>query len=480
MKPIALPLLLISVAALAAEPPKPFGAVPSPQQLAWQRGELTLFVHFGVNTFSNREWGDGKEDPKSFNPAKLDPKQWAAAGKAAGAKIMILTAKHHDGFCLWPTATTGHSVKNSPWKEGRGDVVREFVDACREAGIKPGLYLSPWDRNAPCYGDSPKYNEMYRAQLTELLGNYGPIAEVWFDGANGEGPNGKKQVYDWPAVYAVVRKLQPEAVMFSDAGPEVRWIGNEKGIAGETNWSTVDPAIWVAPGKAADGVRQANKHLNEGDKGGTVWRPGECDVSIRPGWFYHPAEDQKVRTVENLLDLYFKSVGRNSLLLLNIPPTREGRFHDNDIASLVGMRKRIDEIFKSNLATGAKVSANNVRGNDPKFAAANVLDSDAGTYWAADDAVANDVWLELTFDKAILFDVIELGEVVELGQRVAGWRVEAVDENGKWNSIAKGTTIGMKRLSKLEAPVGTGKVRIVLERSLACPVIGEFGLYLSK
>ncbi len=276
-----------SAAGLRAAPPRPR---PSRAQLAWQRDELALFFHFGVNTFTNREWGDGKEDPATFNPSQLDASQWAAAARAAGARAAILTAKHHDGFCLWPTKTTTHSVAKSPWRDGHGDVVREFVDACRAERLRPGLYLSPWDRNSPVYGDSPRYNDLYCDQLTELLTRYGPLAEVWFDGANGEGPNGKKQAYDWPRVWALVRKLQPEAIMFSDAGPDVRWCGNEKGSGGDPNWSTVDPRVVTYPGVSGPGVSAALQH---GDPEGSAWRPAEADTSIRPGWFHHPAEDTR-------------------------------------------------------------------------------------------------------------------------------------------------------------------------------------------
>ena len=308
---------------------------PTAAQLAWQRDELALFLHFGVNTFTDREWGDGREDPAIFAPAALDARAWARTARAAGFRAMILTAKHHDGFCLWPTKTTTHSVAKSPWRGGRGDVVREFVDACRAEGLGAGLYLSPWDRNHPAYGDSPRYNDVYADQLTELLTQYGRLNEVWFDGANGEGPNGKRQVYDWPRTFGLVKKLQPNAVVFSDAGPDVRWCGNENGTAGEPNWSTVDPARVPAPGVSGPGVIDALQH---GDRDGTVWRPAEADTSIRPGWFHHPAEDARVKSADRLFDIYCHSVGRNSKLLLNVPPTRDGVLHPNDIASLMAFR----------------------------------------------------------------------------------------------------------------------------------------------
>jgi alpha-L-fucosidase len=324
---------------------------PSRSQLDWQRDELALFLHFGVNTFTDREWGDGRESPSIFSPSALDARQWARAARNAGAWALILTAKHHDGFCLWPTRTTDHSVAASPWRGGQGDVVREFVDACRAEGLKRGLYLSPWDRNNAAYGDSPKYNDLYCDQLTELLTRYGTISEVWFDGANGEGPNGKRQVYDWPRFFGLVRKLQPSAVMFSDAGPDVRWCGNEKGTAGDPNWSTVNPDAVPFPGADGPGIIDALQH---GDRDGTVWRPAEVDVSIRPGWFYHPAEDDRVRTVENLEGLYFSSVGRNGKLLLNVPPTRDGLLHPIDVARLASSHARLTSLFEYDLARDAR------------------------------------------------------------------------------------------------------------------------------
>ena len=293
-------LLAISFAAAspasAEEAAKPAAApapgeillpTPSPRQLAWQEMEIIAFAHFGVNTFTNKEWGDGKEDPKIFNPTEFDARQWTKALKAGGVRMLILTAKHHDGFCLWPSAYTDHSVKSSTWRDGKGDVVKEVAEACRMEGLKFGVYLSPWDRHEPKYGDSPKYNQHFINQLYELLQNYGDVSEIWFDGACGEGPNGKRQVYDFPAFIAVVRKCAPDAVIFSDAGPDVRWVGNENGYAGETCWSTIDRS------KVTIGKSDA-KYLNKGDPNGPNWVPPECDVSIRPGWFYHPADDEKV------------------------------------------------------------------------------------------------------------------------------------------------------------------------------------------
>jgi len=408
--------LLPSVRGLSLPSARP---VPTPSQLQWQRDELALFLHFGVNTFSDREWGDGSEDPATFNPTALDARQWARVARATGVRGMILTAKHHDGFCLWPTATTTHSVAASPWRGGSGDLVREFTDACRAEGLRVGLYLSPWDRNAPVYGDSPRYNDFYADQLTELLTRYGPIAQVWFDGAVEVGPDGRRQQYDWPRIWGLVRRLQPEAVIFSDAGPDVRWIGNERGIAGDPNWSTVIPATVPCPGASGDDVIAMLQH---GDPHGTVWRPGEADVSIRPGWFWHPAEDAQVKSVDALVDLYFSSVGRNSKLLLNVPPTRDGLIHPTDAARLAGMRTRLDATFA-----------------EDRFGAA-----EAG--------------------RAVTISVSDLREDIAQGQAVSRYRLEGrVD--GRWRELSRGTTIGYRKLDRFE-PIPVTGVRLQIDESV--------------
>jgi alpha-L-fucosidase len=412
---------------------------PSRAQLAWQRDELAMFVHFGVNTFTDREWGDGTESPSIFNPAALDARQWARTARAAGFKSMILTAKHHDGFCLWPTRTTTHSVASSPWRNGQGDVVREFVDACRAEGLKAGLYLSPWDRNASVYGDSPRYNDFYIAQLTELLTRYGALHEVWFDGANGEGPSGRKQQYDWARVWTTVRTLQPAAVMFSDAGPDVRWIGNERGAAGLTNWSTVDPTIVTVPGMSGDNVMRS---LQDGDRDGTAWRPGETDVSIRPGWFNHPAEDERVRSADDLVDLYFTSVGRNSKLLLNVPPTRDGLFHGRDVASLLAMRARVDAIFAHEHTVGA---THQFKMTGPRGAE-----------------------LVTTLRRAATIGLIDLREHIEQGQSVAAYRVEAHD-GAAWRPLCRGTTIGSRRLERVP-PTRCERLRVLVDDAIGAPI----------
>jgi alpha-L-fucosidase len=411
---------------------------PSRAQLAWQREERAMFLHFGVNTFTDREWGDGKEDPSIFSPARLDARQWARTARAAGHRAMILTAKHHDGFCLWPSKTTTHTVARSPWRDGRGDVVREFVDACRDEGLRAGLYLSPWDRNSPVYGDSPRYNDLYCDQLTELLTRYGPLAEVWFDGANGEGPNGKRQVYDWPRVWALVRRLQPDAVMFSDAGPDVRWCGNEKGVAGEPNWSTVDPARVTVPGASGPGVTEALQH---GDANGSVWRPAEADTSIRPGWFYHPAEDGRVRTVDQLTDLYFQSVGRNSKLLLNVPPTKDGLLHAIDVSRLTESQDRLRAMFAANLADGQRVVWQRI-----------------GERTASAD---------IDLGRDVRVSIVRLEEDIEKGQAISRYSVSGFNGGG-WHELSRGSTIGYARLDRVPG-VEIRRIRVTIEDAVAPP-----------
>ncbi len=409
-------------------PDRPALPRPSAAQLLWQRDERALFVHFGVNTFSDREWGDGRESPASFAPSALDARQWARVARRAGFRAMILTAKHHDGFCLWPTATTSHSVAASQFRGGAGDVVAEFTAACRAEGLRAGLYLSPWDRHAESYGSGASYDEFYLAQLTELLTRYGPIHEMWFDGANGEGPNGRHQRYDWPRYWATVRRLQPDAVIFSDAGPDIRWIGNERGSAGETNWSMVDPAVVPVPGMSGDAVMEQLQH---GDRDGTVWRPGETDVSIRPGWFWHPAEDNAVRGIDDLMALYFSSVGRNSKLLLNVPPTTAGLFHRHDVARLDGLERLRREMFAEPLP---------------------------GTTTAVGDVT---VVRDLPVRRAI--GVIDLAEDIAAGQRVAAYRIDVATATG-WRELLRGTTIGYRRLHRVD-PLTTRAIRLrVLDR----------------
>jgi alpha-L-fucosidase len=464
---------------------KAANVVPSGPQWAWQERELIAFAHFGMNTFTNREWGQGTEDPKLFNPSDFDARQWAKALKDAGMGMLILTAKHHDGFCLWPSRYTHHSVKSSPWRGGKGDVVGDVVKACREFGLKAGIYLSPWDRHEPSFGDSPKYNEHFRNQLRELLTNYGPIDEVWFDGANGEGPNGKKQVYDWPSFYKVIRDLQPQAVIFGMA-PDLRWVGTESGYGRETEWSVVPIDLrGLDPAAAAKAPNPLDAMFTPGDMTaadlgsrekiakapGLFWYPAETDVSIRPGWFYHPAEDGKVKTPEKLLDIYYSSVGRNSTLLLNVPPDTRGRIHDNDIKSLLGMKAILDATFRTNLAAAAAIKATSEeRGHGP----APVLDGNTDSYWTPAEGIETAA-LEMECPAGRTFDRAMLQEYIRAGQRIEGFVLEAWDGSA-WKAFARGTTVGYKRLLRFE-PVTARKIRLTIEQSRTCPTIAEFGLY---
>jgi alpha-L-fucosidase len=477
-----LPLLLI-LAALsfstpsspAAPPPKAFGPVPTDRQLRWHEMEFYGFLHFTVNTFTDKEWGYGDEDERVFNPTDFDADQIASVAKKAGMKGLILTAKHHDGFCLWPSKYTEHSVKNSLWKDGKGDVVKEISTACRRQGLKFGVYLSPWDRNHKDYA-RPEYIVYYRNQLRELLTSYGEIFTVWFDGANGGdgyygGAREKRQIdnrtyYDWKNTWQIVRELMPGAVMFSDGGPDFRWVGNENGIAGDPCWATLN-----IEGRYPGG---SSEHLNSGERPGTAWLPAECDVSIRPGWFYHAKEDARVKSPQRLLDIYYKSVGRGADLNLNLPPDRRGRIHENDIQSLTEFRRILDATFSRNLAKGASLTASNTRGNATQFAAKNVLDGKRDTYWATDDTVTTPE-LVLAFSKPITFNVVSLREYLPLGQRVEAFALDQF-KDGQWTEFANGTSIGNLRLVRTEN-VTTHKVRLRITQSPVCPALAEFGLY---
>jgi alpha-L-fucosidase len=466
----------LSAPAIAAQPPAPFGPLPSSRQLDWQAMEYIGFLHFTVNTFTDREWGEGDEEEKIFNPTAFDAEQIVRSADEAGMKELVLTAKHHDGFCLWPSKFTEHSVKNSPWKDGKGDVVKELSEACRRHGLKFGVYLSPWDRNHKDYG-RPEYLTYYRNQLRELLTQYGSISEVWFDGANGGtgyygGAREKRTIdnrtyYEWPTTWQVVRELQPGACMFSDAGPDIRWVGNESGIAGETCWATMDPA-GSSPG-------HADPHrLNSGDRPGTQWIPPECDVSIRPGWFYHAAEDSKVKSPQKLLDLYFKSVGRGATLLLNIPPDRRGQLHNADVQSLLEFKRVRDAIFSRDLAAGARVSASNTRGGDAQFAPSNVIQSNHRKYWATDDG-ATQPELVLDLGKPVTFNLVRLREHLPLGQRLEAFALDQW-KDGQWLEFATGTSIGNCRLVR-GPKITTDKVRLRITKAAACPALCEVGLF---
>ena len=422
--------------------------VPSDRQMAWQALEFQAFAHFGMDTFTDREWGQGTEDPKLFNPTDFDAGQWVEAVKAAGVRGVIVTAKHHDGFCLWPSRFTAHSVKASPWKNGQGDVVREVADACRKAGLKFGVYLSPWDRHEPSYGDSPRYNEHFKNQLRELLTGYGEISEVWFDGACAEGPNGKRQAYDWEGYWSLIRELRPGAVI-SIMGPDVRWIGNEAGVSRESEWSVIpvaqtdDAPVEKDPGGIA-GLDAMAQDLGSFGRiasvarlgGRLLWYPAQVDVSIRPGWFYHPAEDDKVKSLDQLLDIYYTSVGGNAQLLLNIPPDRRGRIHENDVQRLKELGDRLRATFAVNLAAGAKSAAIAVKSA----------------------AVEYDLGHVKTFNVAMI------QEDIRSGQKVESFALDVWDGTD-WKEAARATTIGYKRLLRFPS-VRAGKARLRILRIL--------------
>jgi len=443
-------------------PPNPIAPVPTAAQLAWQKLEYYAFVHFGMNTFSDHEWGEGREPADDFNPTEFDARQWARVARDAGMRGIIITAKHHDGFCLWPSATTEYSVKNSNWRKGRGDVLRELSDACRTYGLKFGIYISPWDRNHPLYG-TPKYNSVYKQQWRELLSNYGDVFESWLDGAN----DGKKRmVYDFNGFFSTIKSVQPGTIIFSDAGPDIRWVGNERGLAGETNWSDRDNE-GSFPGFADAKV------LNTGDENGTTWLPAECDVSIRPGWFYHANEDAKLKSVADLMTIYYGSVGRNCNLLLNIGVDRRGLVNEHDVARLLEFRAARETALGANLAKGT-ITASNVRGGDRRFAAGNVLDGSFDTYWASDDDVTNaSLTLDLGHDVDI--DTVLLQENITLGQRVRRFSVQIWDGT-KFLTVSQQTTIGYKRILRFQK-ARTNKIRIVIEDARACPTISTLEIY---
>ena len=455
---------------------EPVGPLPSERQLAWHELEYYAFVHFNMNTFTNMEWGTGGEKPEQFNPSNLDTKQWAKVAKEAGMKGIILTAKHHDGFCLWPTKTTEHSVKNSPWKEGQGDVLKDLSEACKEYDLKFGVYLSPWDRNHKAYGQ-PEYVEDFHEQLRELLTNYGEVFEVWFDGANGGsgyygGANETRKIdnrtyYEWDKAVAIVRELQPNAVIFSDGGPDIRWVGNEQGWANETNWSIMRRNE-IYPGWPR------YVELRSGHEDGTHWLPAEVDVSIRPGWYYHPAEDHQVKTLPHLLDIYYQSVGRNASLLLNLPVDNRGLVHEKDQEQLMALRKQLDMDFGTELAQGLKVSASDERVNDVAYKASNVNDGNPETYWATNDTVPR-ASLVLEFEAPTEVNRIVLQEYIPLGQRIKNFIVSA-EIDGKWHEIDGQTTVGYKRILRFKT-VKADKIKVLFMDAKGPIALSNIELY---
>lgn len=467
---------LLSGCAQTPQEPPPNMVIPTARQVEYQEMEFIGFIHFTVNTFTDKEWGYGDESPEIFNPIDFSADQWAQVAEDAGMKQLILTAKHHDGFCLWPSKYTEHSVKHSPWRGGQGDIVRDFVEACRRHGLKAGLYLSPWDRNHAAYG-TPEYIDYYRAQLRELLTEYGEISEIWFDGANGgSGYYGgaretrridRSTYYRWPETWALVKKLQPQILIFSDAGPDIRWIGNERGYAGYTNWSMLNNENITVGG--ADPA-----YLNSGDIDGRNWLIPLCDTSIRPGWFYHEKEDDQVKSLQELLDVYYKSVGRNSVLLLNLPPDRRGIIHENDIQALQEFRQTLDETFAENLALQKPVQASNHRRGHARFDGANIVDRDKDSYWAAEDSIQA-ATLEIDLGGPVKFDRILIQEPIRLGQRISQFEVKGHIQGG-WTLLAQGTTIGYKRLLRIPT-ARVDKVQLVISGAINTPAISNFGLY---
>ncbi|XP_010943373.1 putative alpha-L-fucosidase 1 [Elaeis guineensis] len=447
-------------------PPLPIPPLPSAAQLRWQLGEMALFLHFGPNTFTDSEWGSGRADPSVFAPAALDARQWARAAAAAGFSRVVLTAKHHDGFCLWPSAYTDYSVRSTPWRGGRGDVVAELASAARVFGIGFGIYLSPWDRHDPSYGKTADYNEYYLGQMRELLTGYGDIQEVWLDGAKGEGE--KDMDYLFRCWFALIHQLQPNAVIFSDAGPDSRWIGDENGVANSTCWSLFNQSS-VTIGHTDDQYSQG------GDPHGHDWVPPECDVSIRPGWFWHSSEHPK--SAMALLDIYYKSVGRNCLLILNVPPNSSGLISDEDLQVLHDFTAIRSTIFSINLAQNATVTASNVRGgmSNTHFGPYNVLQQGIYGYWAPEEG-ETDWTILLDLGQSVAFNVLQVQEPIQMGQRVIKFHVDIL-RNGRWTTVVCGTTIGYKRL--LQFPmVETRFLWFIIDDSRADPLISYIGIYL--
>lgn len=458
-------------------PPEPILPVPESKQVEWQQMETYAFIHFGLNTFNDREWGYGDTDPKVFNPTNLDCEQWAQTLVKAGMKGVILTAKHHDGFCLWPFEGTDYSVKNSPWKNGQGNVVKELSEACKKYGLKFAVYLSPWDRHQANYG-TPEYLPYFYAQLHDLLTNYGPVFEVWFDGANGgDGWYGgakdirtidRKNYYNYPRIYEMLDSIQPQAIIFSDGGPGCRWVGNEKGFAGATNWS------FLRKGEVHPGYDKSYE-LQYGHPDGNQWVPAECDVSIRPGWFYHPEEDDRVKSPDQLVDLYYRSVGHNATLLLNFPVDRRGLIHPVDSANAVRFHEMIQQQLKTNLVAGMTPKVSNERGGD--FVASALTDDNFDTYWATEDGVTT-ADIEFSFDTPTRMNRMMLQEYIPLGQRVKAFVVEYLDKD-TWLPVKlneETTTIGYKRLLRFETVETKGiRIRITDARGPLC--LSNVGVY---
>jgi len=487
MKYFLLPVLIICrcFTTIAQPAPKPYGPLPAERQLKWQETEMYCIIHFGPDTYTNKEWGYGDEDPQIFNPTQFSAMQIVGAAKAGGFKGIVVVAKHHDGFCLWPTKTTEHNISKSPYKNGKGDILQEYRDACNKLGMKMGVYCSPWDRNNPLYGKTQYVTDVYRKQLEELYTNYGPIFISWFDGANGgDGYYGgarevrkidRSTYYGWDTTWAIPRKLAPGAVLFGDVGPDVRWVGNEEGHAGATCWATYTPHAPDAGKQPGNGYTK-DYEGTEGQRDGQFWMPAECDVPLRPGWFYHADQDGKVKTPDSLLNLYYKSVGRGACLDLGLSPDRLGQLFDSDVRSLEVFGDILKGIFSVNLAKGSTLTASNVRGgNKAKFGPQHLLDDDRYTYWATDDNIKTPS-LIINMHVIKTFNVIRLRENIKLGQRIDAVAIDA-SIDGKWQQIATASSIGGNRLIKLSAEVKASKIRLRITKAPVCIALSDFGLF---
>ena len=483
-KIIAILLVLVYSNAYTQPAPKPYGALPSAAQLKWHEMEMYCLVHFGVDTYTDKEWGFGDEDPAIVNPKKFSAEQIVGAAKAAGLKGVVVVAKHHDGLCLWPTKTTEHNITKTLWKNGKGDMIKEYQLACNKLGMKLGLYCSPWDRNDGSYGTA-QYVKTYRQQLRELYSNYGPLFISWHDGANGGDGyyGGAREVrkidrttyYGWDSTFAITAKMQPTAVIFGDIGPGVRWVGNEEGYAGETSWATYTPEGRDEGKPPANGY---SKYwlATEGTKDGKYWMPAECDVPLRPGWFYHATQDEQVKSPYTLLELYYKSVGRGANLDLGLAPDRDGLLHKNDVQSLKQFGDLLKKIFKTNLAKGATFTASNTRGNNKaKYGTAFLTDGDRYSYWATDDNVLNPE-LIVDFKKQQTLNVIRLRENIKFGQRIYAFTIDAW-QNNEWKEIANATSIGSNRLIRLPQNITTNKLRLRITDAAASIVLSDFSVF---
>ncbi|MDE1192331.1 MAG: alpha-L-fucosidase [Arachidicoccus sp.] len=476
---------MTSVSAQKIKPPKPYGVLPNQNQLDWQENYMYAFVHFGLNTFTDKEWGYGDEDPKLFNPKHFDADQIVQTIKQGGFTGIILTCKHHDGFCLWPTKTTEHNISRSPFRNGQGDMVKEIEEACHKYGLRFGVYLSPWDRNNTSYGTQDYVNKVYREQLKELLTNYGPIFEIWHDGANGGdgyygGAREERKIdrtvyYNWPNIWAMERNLQPHALIFGDIGPDLRWVGNESGIAGNPCWQPYTPES-VEPGKDPSNGTIKYWLSTDGTRNGKYWMPAECDFSIRPGWFWHENENDEVRSIADLWSHYFLSVGRGAAMLLNVPPDKDGVIYKTDSINLKEFGEILKQTFSNNLAKGASIVTANVRGNDNKYyGTKNLLDDNQFSYWSTDDSV-HTPQLTITLPEERSFDIIRLKENTKLGQRIDSISIDAYI-NKQWQNIAGANSIGSERLIRLDKKITTNKLRLNVVKSPVCVALSDFALF---